>query len=141
MQQGTKTIVWFNEVTKVDIPLVGGKGANLGEMVHAQIPVPPGFIVTAGAYFKFLDGAGLTDEIRHCLEGLNVNDSKRLQEVAEVVKDKISRAPMPPDMAKEMKNAYRKLGEGLVAVRSSATAEDLPEASFAGQQRTFLNIL
>jgi pyruvate,water dikinase len=140
MQQGTRTIVWFNEVTKVDIPLVGGKGANLGEMVHAQISVPPGFIVTAGAYFKFLDGAGLTDEIRHCLEGLNVNDSKRLQEVAEVIKDKISHAPMPPDMAKEMKNAYRKLGEGLVAVRSSATAEDLPEASFAGQQRTFLNI-
>ena len=140
MQQGTKTIVWFNEVTKVDIPLVGGKGANLGEMVRAQIPVPPGFIVTASAYFKFLDGAGLTKEIRQNLEGLNVNDSKRLQEVSEVIKDKISRAPMPPDMAREMKEAYHKLGEGLVAVRSSATAEDLPEASFAGQQRTFLNI-
>jgi pyruvate,water dikinase len=140
MQQGTKTIVWFDEVTKVDIPLVGGKGANLGEMVHAQIPVPPGFIVTASAYFKFLNGAGLTDEIRRYLEGLNVNDSKRLQELADVIKDKISRAAMPPDMVKEMKDAYRKLGEGLVAVRSSATAEDLPEASFAGQQRTFLNI-
>ncbi len=140
MQQGTKTIVWFDEVTKVDIPLVGGKGANLGEMVHAQIPVPPGFIVTASAYFKFLNDAGLTDEIRRYLEGLNVNDSKRLQELAEVIKDKISHASMPPDMAKEMKDAYRKLGQGLVAVRSSATAEDLPEASFAGQQRTFLNI-
>ncbi len=140
MQQGTRTIVWFDEVTKVDIPLVGGKGANLGEMVHAQIPVPPGFIVTASAYFKFLNGAGLTDEVRHDLEGLNVNDSRRLQEVSKVIKDRISSAPMPPDMVKEMKDAYRKLGRGLVAVRSSATAEDLPEASFAGQQRTFLNV-
>ena len=140
MQQETRTIVWFDEVTKVDIPLVGGKGANLGEMVHAQIPVPPGFIVTASAYFKFLNGAGLTDKVRHDLEGLNVNDSKRLQEVSSVIKDRISSAPMPPDMVKEMKDAYRKLGRGLVAVRSSATAEDLPEASFAGQQRTFLNV-
>ena len=140
MQQGTRTIVWFDEVTKVDIPLVGGKGANLGEMVHAHIPVPPGFIVTADAYFKFLNDAGLTDEVRRYLKGLNVNDSKRLQEVSAVIKDRISRAPMPTDMVKEMKDAYRKLGQGLVAVRSSATAEDLPEASFAGQQSTFLNV-
>jgi pyruvate, water dikinase len=140
MQKGTKTIVWFDEVTKVDIPLVGGKGANLGEMVHAQIPVPPGFIVTADAYFKFLNDAGLTADISRYLKDLNVNDSKRLQEVADVIKNRISSAPMPPDMVKEMKEAYRKLGQGLVAVRSSATAEDLPEASFAGQQRTFLNV-
>jgi len=140
MQKGTKTIVWFDEVTKVDIPLVGGKGANLGEMVHANIPVPPGFIVTADAYFKFLNDAGLTADISRYLKDLNVNDSKRLQEVADVIKNRISSAPMPPDMVKEMKEAYRKLGQGLVAVRSSATAEDLPEASFAGQQRTFLNV-
>jgi pyruvate,water dikinase len=140
MQRRTKNIVWFDEVTKVDIPMVGGKGANLGEMVHSQIPVPPGFIVTADAYFKFLQGADITDEIRGHLENLNVNDSKKLQEVADLIKDKISNAPMLPDMVKEIKEAYRKLGGGLVAVRSSATAEDLPEASFAGQQRTFLNI-
>jgi pyruvate,water dikinase len=140
MQQTTRTIVWFDEVTKTDIPLVGGKGANLGEMVHAHIPVPPGFIVTADAYFKFLNDASLTDEVRRYLKGLNVNDSKRLQEVSAVIKDRISRAPMPTDMVKEMKDAYRKLGQGLVAVRSSATAEDLPEASFAGQQSTFLNV-
>jgi pyruvate,water dikinase len=140
MQQGTKNIVWFDDVTKVDIPLVGGKGANLGEMVHSQIPVPSGFIVTADAYFKFLHGANLTDEIRRHLENLNVNDSRKLQEVSDLIKDKISSAPMLPDMVKEIKEAYRKLGQGLVAVRSSATAEDLPEASFAGQQRTFLNI-
>ncbi len=140
MQQGTKNIVWFHEVTKVDIPLVGGKGANLGEMANAQIPVPPGFIVTARAYFKFLRDAGLTEEIRRCLENLDVNDSRKLQEVADLVKEKISNAPIPADMVKEMKEAYHELGEGLVAVRSSATAEDLPDASFAGQQRTFLNI-
>jgi len=140
MKQGTKAVVWFDEVTKGDIPLVGGKGANLGEMVHARIPVPPGFIVTADAYFKFLEASNLTDEIRRYLKDLDVNDSKKLQEVASLIKDRISSVPMPPDMVKEIKGAYLKLGGGLVAVRSSATAEDLPEASFAGQQRTFLNI-
>jgi pyruvate,water dikinase len=140
MQQGTRNIVWFDEVTKADIPLVGGKGANLGEMVHFKIPVPPGFIVTADAYFKFLQGAKLTDEIRRYLENLDVNDSRKLQKISDLIKEKISSAPMLPNMVKEIKDAYRKLGGGLVAVRSSATAEDLPEASFAGQQRTFLNI-
>jgi len=140
MKQGTKAVVWFDEITKGDIPLVGGKGANLGEMVHARIPVPPGFIVTADAYFKFLEASNLTDEIRRYLEDLDVNDSKKLQDVASLIKDRISSAPILPDMVKEIKGAYLKLGGGLVAVRSSATAEDLPEASFAGQQRTFLNI-
>ena len=140
MKQETKIIAWFDEVTKDDIPLVGGKGANLGEMVHARIPVPPGFIVTADAYFKFLKTSKLTDEIRRYLEDLNVNDSRKLQEVSNLIKDRISSVPMPPDIVKEIKDAYRKLGQGLVAVRSSATAEDLPEASFAGQQSTFLNI-
>jgi pyruvate,water dikinase len=140
MKKGTKVIVWFDEVTKDDIPLVGGKGANLGEMVNARIPVPPGFIVTADAYFKFLETSKIINEIRGYLEGLDVNDSKKLQEISNLIKDKISSVPMPPDMVKEIKDAYHKLGQGLVAVRSSATAEDLPEASFAGQQRTFLNI-
>ena len=140
MKQETKIIAWFDEVTKDDIPLVGGKGANLGEMVHARIPVPPGFIVTADAYFKFLKTSKFTDEIRRYLEDLDVNDSKKLQEVSGLIKDRIYSIPMPPDMVKEIKDAYRKLGQGLVAVRSSATAEDLPEASFAGQQSTFLNI-
>ena len=82
MKRGTKVIVWFDEVTKDDIPLVGGKGANLGEMVNARIPVPPGFIVTADAYFKFLKTSKITDEISGYLEGLDVNDSKRLQEIS-----------------------------------------------------------
>jgi len=140
MQKGRKTIVWFNEVTKKDIPLVGGKGANLGEMTNAQIPVPPGFIVTSNAYFDFLRQTKLVDKIRQLLEPLDVNDSKRLQQVAAQVRQIISDAAMPPEIAREIERAYIKMGRGLVAVRSSATAEDLPEASFAGQQRTFLNV-
>ncbi len=140
MPERRKTIVWFNEVTKKDISLVGGKGANLGEMTNAHIPVPPGFIVTASAYFDFLRQTKLTGKIRKLLKSVNVDDSKQLQEAAAQVRQIISNAKIPPEIAKEIEQAYIKMGRGLVAVRSSATAEDLPEASFAGQQRTFLNI-
>ena len=140
MRQGQKAIVWFNEVTKKDVPIVGGKGANLGEMTNANIPVPPGFIVTADAYFDFLKKAKLMDEIRNLLQPLDPGDSKQLQQIAAEIKQLILDATMPPELAKEIQQAYIKMGRGLVAVRSSATAEDLPEASFAGQQRTFLNV-
>jgi len=140
MRRGQKAIVWFNEVTKEDVPSVGGKGANLGEMTNAGIPVPPGFIVTASAYFDFLEQTKTSNKIRNPLKSLDVNDSKKLQQVAKEVQQVILNAPMPAELATSIKNAYRKMGMGLVAVRSSATAEDLPEASFAGQQRTFLNV-
>jgi len=140
MGESRKAIVWFNEVSQNDIPLVGGKGANLGEMINAQIPVPPGFIVTANAYYDFLQRSKITDKIRELLEPLDVNDSKQLQETAAKIRKIILNAPMPPELAKEIRDTYIKMGRGLVAVRSSATAEDLPEASFAGQQRTFLNV-
>ena len=140
MGQGKKAIVWFNEVTKKDVPLVGGKGANLGEMTNANIPVPPGFIVTADAYFDFLKKSKLIDKIHHLLEPLDPGDSKQLQQTAAQIKQLILDAAMPPELAREIEQAYIKMGRGLVAVRSSATAEDLPEASFAGQQRTFLNV-
>ncbi|MBL7208673.1 MAG: phosphoenolpyruvate synthase [Dehalococcoidia bacterium] len=140
MKRGRTIIAWFAEATKNDIPLVGGKGANLAEMFNARIPVPPGFIVTADAYLDFLEAARIVHEIRPYLETLDVNDSKKLQEVAGLIKDKIASSPMPDDVISQIKSAYRELGGGLVAVRSSATAEDLPEASFAGQQRTFLNV-
>ena len=140
MQEGRKTVVWFNEVTKKDVPMAGGKGANLGEMTKVGIPVPPGFIVTADAYFDFLQQTKLTDKIRQLLEPVDVNDSKQLQQAAAQVRELISSATMPPEIAKEIEQAYVKMSRGLVAVRSSATAEDLPEASFAGQQRTFLNV-
>ncbi len=135
-----KAVVWFNEVTKEDISLVGGKGANLGEMTNAGIPVPPGFIVTASAYFDFIEKAGLHDKIKSLLDPIDIQNSKQLQETALKVQKLITDAAMPASTAKEIAQAYVKMGKGLVAVRSSATAEDLPEASFAGQQATFLNV-
>jgi pyruvate, water dikinase len=140
MRQSSKAVVWFNEVNKKDIPLVGGKGANLGEMTNAGIPVPPGFIVTASAYFDFIEKANLDDKIKSLLATVDVHNSKQLQEVALKVQKVITDASMPKDTAKAIEQAYGKMGKGLVAVRSSATAEDLPEASFAGQQASFLNI-
>ena len=140
MRPDQKIIVWFDEVTKKDIPLVGGKGANLGEMTKAKIPVPPGFIVTATTYFDFLQKTKIADKIRKLLEPLDVADSKQLQKIAAEVRQVILKAPMTPELDKEIRQAYAKMGRGLVAVRSSATAEDLPEASFAGQHRTFLNV-
>ena len=136
----TKVIAWFDEIGKADIPIAGGKGANLGEMTKARIPVPPGFIVTADAYFQFLQEAQLAEKIRTHLKILKPKDTKMLQETAFQIMQMISQASMPPGMADEIKKAYQKMHQGPVAVRSSATAEDLPEASFAGQQETFLNV-
>ncbi len=135
-----KVIAWFDEIGREDIPIAGGKGANLGEMTRNKIPVPPGFIVTADAYFQFLREAELTDRLRAYLNALNPKDTKALQDTAFEVMQLITQAEMPKRMADEIKKAYQKMQQGLVAVRSSATAEDLPEASFAGQQSTFLNV-
>lgn len=140
MKKGIKVIAWFEEITRNDLNIAGGKGANLGEMVHTQIPVPPGFIVTATAYFEFLKETNVMEEIEVMLKSIDPNDSRVLQDVSAQIRDKISHIDMPSYMVSEIKTAYRKLGGGLVAVRSSATAEDLPDASFAGQQRTYLNI-
>lgn len=133
-------ILWFSEIGKEDIPLVGGKGANLGELTKAGIPVPNGFCVTAQAYYYFLEKSGLEKEIQKLLAGLNPEDNKKLNKVSVEIKKKIIAAKMPDDLALEVKEAYHKLGGLSVAVRSSATAEDLPEASFAGQQATYLNV-
>ena len=140
MQKSNKNIAWFKEVTKDDIPSVGGKGANLGEMTRANIPVPPGFIVTVNAYDDFLKKANITAKIRTLLKPLDPNKSKQLQQIASEIKKVIMESSISPELASEIKQAYKELGLGLVAVRSSATAEDLPEASFAGQQSTYLNI-
>jgi pyruvate,water dikinase len=140
MQKAHKAIVWFGEVTKNDIPVVGGKGANLGEMTRAEIPVPPGFIVTVNAYHDFLKTTNMLTKISRLLETLDPDDSKQLQHISKEIKKTIMGAAIPPELASQIKQAYKKLGYGLVAVRSSATAEDLPEASFAGQQSTYLNV-
>src|SRR4030043_569862 len=140
MGQKRRAVVWFNEVTKNDLCLVGGKGANLGEMTRAKIPVPPGFIITTDAYFTFLQRTGIDKKIYDLLGPLDVDNIKQLQKVSAEIKRIFLEAPMLPETATEIRNAYRQLGRGLVAVRSSATAEDLPEASFAGQQQTYLNV-
>ncbi|GIW15491.1 MAG: phosphoenolpyruvate synthase [Tepidiforma sp.] len=137
----TRSVVWFSEVGREDIGLVGGKGANLGELIRAGIPVPPGFVVTADTYFRFIHQNGLEPVIKKELFGLDVHDTRQLNERAENIQRRIMEAPMPAHIADEIRAAYRELGEGPVAVRSSATAEDLPEASFAGQQSTFLNVV
>ncbi|MBU4502578.1 MAG: phosphoenolpyruvate synthase [Nanoarchaeota archaeon] len=155
-------IAWFKELSKDDIPLVGGKGANLGEMFNSGIPVPPGFIVTAEAFKNFLDKTGIADEIYSVLDGLDVENNENLQAASKKIGGIIINAGMPNDIAQDIRENYDNLNvdedvfrtagkEALdiiksgreppfVAVRSSATAEDLPEASFAGQQETFLNI-
>ncbi|MFA6982056.1 MAG: phosphoenolpyruvate synthase [Patescibacteria group bacterium] len=143
MSKKTAHILWFEEIRKTDIPLVGGKGANLGEMYHAGIPVPNGFVVTASTYFEFLKKTSLRQKILTELSGLDVNNSKRLQQAEKDIQTAMISAEMPSDIQEEIKVAYQKLcGEHdrLVAVRSSATAEDLPDASFAGQQESYLNI-
>jgi len=139
-------IAWFEELGKDDVGIVGGKGANLGEMTQAKLPIPPGFVVTAQAYNRFLDETGIRDRINDILGNTNVDKSSELQAASREIRKIIEETEMPKSIAKDIMANYRKLskmagvGEEFVAVRSSATAEDLPGASFAGQQETFLNI-
>ncbi len=141
MAEGKRTIVWFADVGREDIAIAGGKGANLGEMTRARIPVPAGFIVAADTYHRFLEASGLRPMIQKLLAPLDYNDSAQLQRISQQIKDRVVTVPVPADIARDIKEAYRQLGGGPVAVRSSATAEDLSDASFAGQQATFLNVV
>ena len=136
----------FEELDKNDIGIAGGKGANLGELTQAGIPVPPGFVVTAQAYEYFMEEAGINDKVMEILEQIDVNDTKQLQEAAEEIKKIIIDSPIPDDLVLYIREYYNELCQRVdeddtdVAIRSSATAEDLPEASFAGQQDTFLHV-
>ncbi len=144
MNKKEKNILWFNEVGKEDVALVGGKGANLGEMAQAGFPVPHGFIVTSKAYFDFLAENQLKGKINEELKKVDINDPTTLETASQHIKKLILGGEINPILAKEIIQNYLKLGGlisyALVAVRSSATAEDLPTASFAGQQVTFLNV-
>ena len=136
----------FEELSKSDIGIAGGKGANLGELTQAGIPVPPGFVVTAQAYEYFMDEAGINDKVMGILEKIDINDTKALQAAAEEIKKIIIESPIPDDLILFIREYYNELCQRVgeedtdVAIRSSATAEDLPEASFAGQQDTFLHV-
>ncbi len=140
MKDGLKVIAWFEEITKDDISLVGGKGANLGELARAKVPVPPGFVVTADTYFEFLHRTKLEQVIRKLLEDVDIYDNQKLRDVSDKIKEQIVSQKVPEDISELIKISYRRLGSELVAVRSSATAEDLPDSSFAGQQSTYLNV-
>lgn len=144
-------LLWFDELGKEDVPIVGGKSANLGEMTRelqsAGVPVPYGFSTTAKAYRYFLDYNKLNEKIDEAMAQLkDPNDTDSLQKVGATIRKLIVDAQLPQDLASQVTEAYKKLSQiaGLddayVAVRSSATAEDLPDASFAGQQETYLNV-
>ena len=139
-------VVKFEDLNKSDIGIAGGKGANLGELTQAGIPVPPGFVVTAQAYEYFMDEAGINDKVMSILDAIDINDTKALQAAAEEIKKMIVEAPIPESLVLFIREFYNELCQRVgeddtdVAIRSSATAEDLPEASFAGQQDTFLHV-
>jgi pyruvate,water dikinase len=159
-----KYVVWFEEVDKHSVGIVGGKGANLGEMLQASFPVPYGFVVTSAAYFYLLEHNNLHEDMKKILSYLNFENPKELSQGSEAIKRMIKSADVPKDLLHTISHHYFHLVEKeaqiykdsafnqavkhlsssikdpLVAVRSSATAEDLPDASFAGQQETFLNV-
>lgn len=136
-----KYVLWFHEIDKDDVAKVGGKGANLGEMTQAGFPVPEGFVVTSAAYKHMIEVNNLEDKIKAVLKGLNVEDATALNRASKQVIDLIEKSPFPEEIEEQVFKAYDKLGSTTwVAVRSSATAEDLPQASFAGQQETYLNV-
>lgn len=139
-------VEFFKQLGKEDIPIAGGKGANLGELTNAGIPVPPGFVITAGTYKQFITKTGIVDKINAMLEDLDYNNTSELQKVADDIKELIVTTEIPGDIQTAIIESYNKLNmdvgkeDVIVAIRSSATAEDLPDASFAGQQDTYLNI-
>lgn len=141
-------MLWFDEIGKEDVPLVGGKSASLGEMTSkTKVPIPYGFALTAEAYRLFLRKNGLDTKIADALKPLrDPNDTVTLQKVGAQIRNIINSAPVPKELQKVIVDAYHELAarekvkNPFVAIRSSATAEDLPDASFAGQQETYLNI-
>ena len=135
-----KNILWLKDIKKEHLPYVGGKGSNLGHMFQ-HFQVPNGFCVTVKAYQDFLEKEGIRDSIYAHLANLDVEDTKKLDRASEKIRALIVSKDMPKDLKKEILHNYAQLPNQSVAVRSSATAEDLPTASFAGQQDTYLNIL
>src|SRR5690606_4098926 len=145
----TQSIRWFSELGMADLDQVGGKNASLGEMVShlaaLGVAVPDGFATTADAYREFLSGTGLAERIDQRLAGLDTEDTLALAEAGREIRELVVAQPFPPALEEGIRAAYETLAAGSgeeasFAVRSSATAEDLPDASFAGQQETFLNV-
>ena len=145
---GKALILWFDEVRNTDVPIVGGKNASLGEMIHAGLRVPNGFAVTALSYERFIEETKISKKIYEIIKESIINPAnpKQYELASERIRELIETTPMPKDIEESIREAYKQLNKRLnlkdmfVAVRSSATAEDLPDASFAGQQETYLNV-
>ncbi len=145
-----KYIKFFKEVDLKDVPEVGGKNASLGEMYQYLAPkginLPNGYATTSSSYYYFIEQAGIRDKIQRVLDGLNIHDVRDLKKRGAKIRGIIMKSKLPQDFQDEIIEGYRELSKQCgkenvtVAVRSSATAEDLPNASFAGQQETYLNI-
>lgn len=137
-------VKWFRDCRKDDFPEVGGKNANLGELIRAGFPVPAGFAVTVEAYKEILAQGNIEREIQDALFGLDLKDNESIEKAGRHIQSLIEALPMPPAVGDEVQSAYQtlcaesRLGDLPMAVRSSATAEDSPGASFAGQQDTYL---
>ena len=148
MDRDKAFVLWFDELRREDVALVGGKSSSLGELTsQTSVPVPYGFATTAEGYRHFMRETGLDEKIKELLQGLtDVEDPIQLRSVTAAVREAICAADMPADLAEAIRASYAELGKKVgednpfVAVRSSATAEDLPDASFAGQQDTYLNV-
>ena len=149
MTKNAPHVIWFEELGRTDVPRIGGKNASLGEMVghlaSQGARVPPGFATTADAYWQYIEANGLRQTIADSLAALKAGHAS-LAEVGATIRREFVRGKWPQDIAEAIQASYRELcrragkADADVAVRSSATAEDLPDASFAGQQETFLNI-
>lgn len=134
-----QNVVWFEDIAKHHIPLVGGKGANLGEM-FSLFPIPNGFCITVHAFSDFLDQNQLKRKIHVLLKELDVENTNQLEDTARRIEEMILAGEIPKPIVERVLLDFKELNAEFVAVRSSATAEDLPDASFAGQQATFLNV-
>jgi len=131
----------FSEICRDDVPEAGGKGANLGDMTCAGLPVPPGFVILSSAYRRIFERGGLREQVKHILNSIDRSNAHALQEAETTIRALFERVVIDEELKKEVLDHYRQLGsEVAVAVRSSATAEDMGCASFAGQQSTYLNV-
>jgi pyruvate,water dikinase len=141
---GLPLVCWFEECRKESVPLVGGKCSSLGELISAGVRVPPGFALTTEGYRRFMSDAGINEEVRSLLTGIDVQDMDALEAASAAIRERIEGQPFSTEIEDLVAENYRKLSVRCcmpavpVAVRSSATAEDLPGASFAGQQDTYL---
>jgi pyruvate,water dikinase len=135
-------ILWFDALSRASTPIAGGKGANLGEMTSAKLPVPPGFVVTSTAFLAALDAAGIRTRLAELFAGVNPDDAAALARTSQEMRGLVSQIRLPTGLQAELEQAYQRLGRGEpVAVRSSATSEDTASTSFAGMHETFTNVV